>query len=64
MITEAADSPSCWSQAEVMTPDAILHKIACGRPRHRWGKHRNRHVVWSCPPRCICIRHSTAGEQP
>lgn len=52
-------SPHCWSTAEVTTPDAVIHTLACGRGRHRWGQHRNRHVRWSCPPRCRCIRHAT-----
>lgn len=62
------DSPYCWSQAEVCTPDAVIHDVACGRGRHWWGKHRNRHVRWACPRRCSCIRHArkrakqTTGE--
>jgi hypothetical protein len=57
-VSDPRNSTSCWSRAEVCTPDAVIHEIACGRGRHRWGKHRNRHVRWACPPRCGCIRHA------
>lgn len=56
-ISDPRASDSCWSRAEVCTPDAVIHEIACGRGRHRWGKHRNRQARWSCPPRCGCVRH-------
>lgn len=57
-LSDPRQAASCWSQGEVCTPDGTLRKIACGRARHRWGKHRNRGVRWSCPPRCGCIRHA------
>lgn len=56
-LSDPARSDSCWSRAEITTPDGLIHDIACARGRHRWGKHRNRHVKWPCPPRCTCIRH-------
>lgn len=58
------DSPHCWSRAEVCTPDAVIRDIACGRGRHRWGKHRNRHVRWTCPRRCGCVRHALTPKDP
>lgn len=37
----------CVASAEVMTPDAILRTISCGKHRRRHGRwHRNRHVRW------------------
>jgi hypothetical protein len=57
-VSDPRHSTSCWSSAEVGTPDAVIRTIACGRGRHRWGKHRNRQVRWTCPPRCACIRHA------
>jgi hypothetical protein len=57
-ISDARNSAHCWSVAEIGTPDAVIHEVACGRGRHRWGKHRNRHVRWACPPRCGCVRHA------
>lgn len=56
--TDPRDSPECWSRAEVMTPDAIIRKISCGRKRHRWGRHSNDNVTWKCPKNCGCVRHA------
>ena len=56
-ISDPRNSTSCWSHAEVCTPDGTIREIACGRGRHRWGKHRNRDARWACPPRCGCVRH-------
>lgn len=61
-LSDPRQSTSCWSHGQVSTPDGLIHEIACGRGRHRWGKHRNRQVRWACPPRCGCIRH--ARKQP
>jgi hypothetical protein len=57
-VSDPRNSPSCWSRAEVSTPDGTIHGIACGRGRHWWGRHRNRHVRWVCPARCGCVRHA------
>lgn len=57
-ISDPRTSTHCWSSAEVDTPDAVIRKIACGRGRHRWGKHRNGDVRWACPPHCGCARHA------
>lgn len=65
-ISDPRNSTSCWSRAELGTPDGVIHEIACGRGRHRWGKHRNRQVRWSCPRRCGCVRHASkraSGEK-
>ena len=62
-LSDPAQSTSCWSRAEVCTPDAVIRTIACGRGRHRWGKHRNDDVRWSCPPRCGCIRHPRLRQE-
>lgn len=62
--TDPSQSDHCWSMAEVCTPDATIHDVACGRGRHRWGKHRNRQIAWSCPPLCACARHRQATEEP
>lgn len=62
-VDDPRDSPYCWSSAEVGTPDAAIRTIACARGRHWWGKHRNRHVRWTCPPRCSCIRHARKRVQ-
>lgn len=65
LTTDPRNSSSCWSRAEVCTPDSTIRTVACGRGRHRWGKHRNRHVRWSCPPRCGCVRHARKrAKQP
>lgn len=62
-VSDPRKHTSCWSKAEVGTPDAVIHEIACSRGKHRWGKHRNRHVRWACPRRCGCVRHaSKRGE--
>lgn len=58
IVTDPRDSSSCWSRAEVSTPDAIIHVLACERGRHLWGRHRNRDVTWRCPKRCRCVRHA------
>lgn len=62
-ISDARNSAHCWSKAEVGTPDAVIREIACSRGRHRWGKHRNRHVRWACPRRCGCIRHARKRDE-
>ncbi|GGW82004.1 hypothetical protein GCM10010340_69990 [Streptomyces griseoloalbus] len=66
-VSDPRNSTSCWSRAEVDTSDGIIREVACGRGRHRWGKHRNGNVQWACPPRCCCVRHAWArqdGAQP
>lgn len=63
-IDDPRHSPHCWSSAEVGTPDAVIRNVACSRKRHRWGKHRNRHVRWACPPRCSRIRHPRPSKDP
>lgn len=61
-VDDPRDCTYCWSRAEVTTPDAIIRSIACGRGRHRWGRHRNDHVRWTCPPRCGCVRHTARSR--
>jgi hypothetical protein len=63
-VSDPRASTSCWSRAVVCTPDAVIHTIACGRGRHRWGKHRNSSVRWGCPRRCSCIRHARKRTKP
>lgn len=62
-LSDPRNSTSCWSRAEVCTPDGAIQEIACGRGRHRWGKHHNRHARWTCPPRCGCVRHSKRTKE-
>lgn len=67
IVTDPRNSPHCWSVAEVGTPDGTIRELACGRRRHRWGRHTNRHVTWKCPKRCACVRHANriaALDQP
>lgn len=62
VITDPRKSRSCWSAGEVTTPDGVVRQIACGRGRHRWGRHRNREATWRCPKGCLCVRHASLRQ--
>jgi hypothetical protein len=37
----------CASRAEIMTPDAVVREVSCGKPRRHHGRwHSNRQVRW------------------
>jgi hypothetical protein len=42
-----SDRRGCAASAEVMTPDAMLRTVFCGKWERRHGRwHENRHVRW------------------